>query len=137
MLEHVTHEAEYYRKILKSLLDRRLPKKTLCEELNFWNYIMGEHAEFVDGMLDPSEEGLKETAEATAEVFEKLVKECNETAEKQIIRKSLESAEGIRDFKRASTEGLLNCKIKSIIPPLLADHVLREANHYLRLLKMM
>ncbi len=32
------------------------------------------------------------------------------------------------------TEGLLNCKIKSIILPLLGDHVLREANHYLRLL---
>lgn len=137
MLEHVTREAEYYREILKSLQDRRLPKKTLCDKLNFWNYIMGEHAEFIDGMLDPSEKDLKQTAETTAEAFERLVKECIRTAEKQIIRRSLESTEGIRDFKRASTEGLLNCKIKSIIPPLLADHVLREANHYLRLLKMM
>ena len=29
----------------------------------------------------------------------------------------------------------LNCKIDSIILPLLADHVLREANHYIRLLE--
>jgi hypothetical protein len=34
------------------------------------------------------------------------------------------------------TQGLLGCKIKSIIIPLLGDHVLRESNHYLRLLKM-
>jgi hypothetical protein len=137
MLKHVTLEAEYYLEILKHLQNKDLPKKTLCEELNFWNHIMGEHAEFIDGMLDPTEKSLKETAEASAKGFEKLVEECIRTAENQIIEKSLQSTEEIRDFKKASTEGLLQCKIKSIIPPLLADHVLREANHYLRLLKMM
>jgi len=39
-----------------------------------------------------------------------------------------------RDFKAAGTEGIAECKIRSIILPLLADHVLREANHYIRLL---
>ena len=41
----------------------------------------------------------------------------------------------IRDFKAAGTKGILNCEIGSIILPLLADHVLREANHYIRLLE--
>ena len=36
---------------------------------------------------------------------------------------------------QAGVEGIETCKIKSIILPLLADHVLREANHYLRLLE--
>ena len=40
-----------------------------------------------------------------------------------------------RDFKAAGTEGILNCSISSIILPLLADHVLREANHYIRILQ--
>ena len=40
-----------------------------------------------------------------------------------------------RDFKRAGVEGIETCRIKSIILPLLADHFLREANHYLRLLE--
>ena len=40
----------------------------------------------------------------------------------------------IREFKTAGTEGITDCKIRSIILPLLADHVLREANHYLRIL---
>lgn len=41
----------------------------------------------------------------------------------------------IRNFKAQATEGLLDCKIKSIIIPLLADHVLRETNHYINILK--
>ena len=97
---------------------------------------MAEHAEFIDGMLDPTESDLKKTAEATAKEFEKLVYECIYTAEEQILQSSLCATEEIRSFKTKATEGLLACRIKSIIPPLLADHVLREANHYLRLMKM-
>ncbi len=41
----------------------------------------------------------------------------------------------LRDFKKAGAEGIVECKIKSIILPLLADNVLREANHYIRVLK--
>lgn len=55
MLEHDTREAEYYLEVLKSLQDRKFQTKSLCEELDFWNNIMGEHAEFIDGMLDPTE----------------------------------------------------------------------------------
>lgn len=40
-----------------------------------------------------------------------------------------------RDFKHAGVEGIEACQFRSLILPLLADHVLREANHYLRLLE--
>lgn len=137
MLEHVTREAEYYRQILHSLQGRKLPERTLCEKLNFWNNIMEEHAEFINGMLDPTEETLKQIAEAFAARYEKLIKECIKAAEKQIISRSLEATREISDFKEEATAGLLDCEIKSIISPLLADHVYREANHYLRVLKML
>lgn len=136
MLDHDTREAEHYLGILKRVLNDRFPKETLCDQLNFWNTIMAEHAEFIDGMLDPTESGLKKTAEATAKEFEKLANECIYTAENQILQSSLYATEEIRSFKTKATEGLLACRIRSIIPPLLADHVLREANHYLRLMKM-
>lgn len=135
MLIHVTREAELYLEILRCLQKKTLPKKTLCEELNFWNNTMGEHAEFINGMLDPTEEDLKEMAEKFTKVFEELVKKCTNTSRKQILQESFKATEAVREFKRSSTKGLLECEIKSIIPPLLADHVLREANHYLRLLK--
>ncbi len=51
------------------------------------------------------------------------------------ITTSLETTKRYRDFKEAGTEGITGCEIRSIILPLLADHVLREANHYLRLLR--
>ena len=40
-----------------------------------------------------------------------------------------------RDFKKAGVSGIEECKIRSLILPLLADHVLREANHFIRLLE--
>lgn len=135
MLEHDTREAIYYRGMLEALQEGKMPRKSLCNKLDFWNNIMGEHAEFIDGMLDPTERSLKESAESFAKKFEKLVEECIKSAEKYILERSLDTTEGIINYKRAAVEGLLECKIKSIIPPLLADHVLREANHYLRLLK--
>ncbi len=137
MLHHVIHEAKYYLEILNNLRNRTIPNKTLCEELNFWNHIMEEHAEFIDGMLDPTEKNLKQVAQTTANKFEKLVQECIRVSENQIIQNSMASTEEISDFKREATKGLLNCEIKSIIPPLLADHVLRETYHYLRLLTLM
>ena len=35
---------------------------------------MGEHGQFIDGMLDPTERELKKTAKQYAEIFERLVK---------------------------------------------------------------
>ena len=49
---------------------------------------------------------------------------------------SLKATQDLRDFKAQGTQGILSCKVKSIIIPLLGDHVLREANHYLRLLRI-
>ena len=34
-----------------------------------------------------------------------------------------------------NSDDIERCKIRSLILPLLADHVLREANHYIRLLE--
>ena len=48
---------------------------------------------------------------------------------------SLKKTIEFREFKIAGEEGILNCKIKSIIIPLLVDHVVREANHFIRILR--
>lgn len=135
LLKHLVEEAELYKEILEALLDKKTPGKSLCTELNSWNHIMEEHAQFIDGMLDPSEDKLKDLAERFINIFEKLVEECIRSSERNIIRKSMRATESIKDFKKASIEGILECEIRSVILPLLADHVLREANHYLRLLK--
>ena len=100
----------------------------------FWNLIMMEHALFIRGLLDPTENKLINTSNDFAMEYSQLLKEANDK-NNQITMSSLEETKKFRDFKIAGTKGLLNCEIQSIIIPLLADHVLREANHYLRILE--
>lgn len=134
MQEHLIEEAKVYEDILKHLVKNQLPKKPLCDTLNFWNHIMGEHAEFTDGLLDPSEKELKLMARDFVEKFKILVKECIKESEKKIIKRSKDATEEIKSFKTDATIGLIEGNIKSIITPLLADHILREANHFLKIL---
>ena len=138
LIEHILREAKLYRATVEELLDdRELSYKNLCKTESFWNRIMMEHALFIRGLLDPTEEALIDTADRFAKEFKELL----EKAKKQDCRalgmteEALAEALRIRDFKAAGAEGILNCKIASIILPLLADHVLREANHYIRLLE--
>jgi hypothetical protein len=63
--------------------------------------------------------------------------EENPQALPAVTRESIARVTELRNFKHQGAVGILECQIRSIIPPLLSDHVLREANHYLRLLKSM
>lgn len=138
LIEHIIREAKLYRQYVAMLQNGQ---NITCEDMKqvelFWNQIMMEHALFIRGLLDPSEEDLIDTADNFAKEYKELLQEAkNMTDEtmKCITDKTIEETTKYRDFKKAGTEGIAGCKIKSIILPLLADHVLREANHYLRLL---
>ena len=52
-----------------------------------------------------------------------------------VTNETLNQTIQLKNFKQAGTVGIASCKIRSIILPHLADHVLREANHYIRLLE--
>ncbi|MFZ5989097.1 MAG: DUF2935 domain-containing protein [Bacillota bacterium] len=143
LLDHVLEEAKFYLKILTMLQNREDMDtiRSAIEHEIFWNHIMEEHAEFIRGMLDPSEEQLINKADDFAEEFEELTESAKKalrmtTLLPQVTRESIEGTYKIRNFKAEGTLGILECKIKSIILPLLSDHVLREANHHLRILRM-
>ena len=135
LIEHILREAKLYLETLKSLQNRTIPSVNIVEDTEFWNRLMEEHALFIRGLLDPTEKKLIKTANDFAELFKKIIEESAKDSEKNIVEKSLKATVGIRDFKTTGTEGLIMCKIKSIILPLLGDHVIREANHYIRLLE--
>jgi hypothetical protein len=75
-------------------------------------------------------------------MFDKLTREAIDSMDKsipslsEVTDDSYKATVAISKFKAQGTQGLVECKIKSIIIPLLGDHTLREANHYLRLLKI-
>ncbi|NLW40169.1 MAG: DUF2935 domain-containing protein [Tissierellia bacterium] len=52
----------------------------------------------------------------------------------RITKETLRLTTEIRDFKATGTEGLIACQIKAMAYPLLGDHILREANRYIRVL---
>lgn len=138
LIEHILREAKLYRSFLVELeTNGTISKRDALEMENFWNQIMMEHALFIRGLLDPCEETLIDTADNFAQTYKKLLEEAKnkdrcacEELEKRTIKETLK----YRDFKAAGTKGITECKISGLILPLLADHVLREANHYLRLL---
>ena len=137
LIEHILREAQLYREHLMYLEG---VGGCSCQELRdselFWNQIMMEHALFIRGLLDPSEDILIDTADDFAGDYKRLLETSAAANDKAMYsRNSLALTKKFRDFKRAGAEGIEACQIRSIILPLLADHVLREANHYIRLLE--
>lgn len=138
LIEHILREARHFMEMLVKLIRRESVTRTedLLNQEVFWNRQMAEHAKFIAGMLDPSEETLIEAASMFGREFDALTAEA-ENATRQtmdiasITADSRQGTARLRDFKAAGTKGILECKIQSIIIPLLGDHVLREANHYL------
>lgn len=136
LLEHIIREAKLYRSYLLLLeRDGELTCQAMKDMECFWNQIMMEHAMFIRGLLDPSEGALIASADAFTGEFRKLLQQCGSAQSQTLRAASLEQTLKLRDFKAAGTKGIQECKIRSIILPLLADHVLREANHYIRLLQ--
>ena len=128
LIEHILREAKLYRSRLRQLegmKDCDCPEG--CGDEEFWNRIMMEHALFIRGLLDPCEETLIASANGFAGDYRRLLEGSGRGGAEELTRK-------FRDLKVAGTEGIEECNIRSIILPLLADHVLREANHYLRIM---
>ena len=143
LIDHILREAKFYFRLIQRLQNREEIdiEREAYEQEAFWNRIMAEHSKFIRGLLDPTEDELINTANNFGHQFDMLTREAREAMNQSIpISKvtddSLKATEAIREFKAQGTQGLVECKIKSIIIPLLGDHTLREANHYLRLLKI-
>lgn len=139
LIEHIIREAKLYRQFVAEL-ERKgsiTPKDMKSTEM-FWNQIMMEHAQFIRGLLDPTECTLMETADKFADKYCRLLEKAREQdccAAEELTQRTLETTRNYQEFKTAGTQGITECKIRSLILPLLADHVLREANHYLRILE--
>lgn len=136
LIEHIIREAKLYRDYVETLeKNGNLTDQSMKDTECFWNQIMMEHALFIRGLLDPSETELISTADGFAKEYSALLESCNCAHMQTLPADSLAETKKFRDFKAAGTQGISQCKIRSVILPLLADHVLREANHYIRLLK--
>lgn len=139
LIEHIIREAELYFSLINDLQNKvDIDSKDTRQTELFWDQIMMEHALFIRGLLDPSEEDLIDTADEFADEFKDLIEDAKNMTNmtiNSVTNETLNQTVQLKNFKQAGTEGISSCKIRSIILPLLADHVLREANHYIRLLE--
>ena len=143
LIDHILREAKFYFQLVQRLQDREEInlERDMYEQESFWNRIMAEDSKFTSGLLDPTEDELINTANNFGIEFDKLTKESKAAMDmiipiSKVTEDSLKATVELAKFNSQGTKGLIECKIKSVIIPLLADHTLREANHYLRLLKI-
>ncbi|MGE5559576.1 MAG: DUF2935 domain-containing protein [Chloroflexota bacterium] len=147
LLDHISREAEYFLKVLQKIQtgSDELTIDSIVQENVFWTRIMSDHAKFIRSLLDPSERRFVEIAHQFSEEFQRLLAQARDIEgylwdyqpiptlprfEGEII----DATKRIRDFKAEAAKLLEDCAALSVAPPLLLDHVRREAEHFLKIL---
>ena len=149
LVDHTSREANYFRKRLIELNEGKLKPlaDAIIKENVFFLRIMADHAKFIGHLLDPSERKLVDMARNFSNDFDQLVfqavdlegmKPQSQTVPllDQFLDQNRVSVVSLRDFKKTARDLIEECKIKSIIHPLLADHVFREAERFLAIIDM-
>ena len=121
----------------------------IIKENVFWLKIMMEHSRFIASLLDQSERNLVHTASKFGDDFEVLLNQARDVESMLLKRKptypiigklnqdSENATVELRNFKQAGLDLIKSCQIRSVIDPLLADHVVREANHFLSMIHVL
>jgi hypothetical protein len=149
LVDHTSREANYFRNRLVELNQGKLEPlpDAIIDENVFFLRIMADHAKFIAHLLDPSERKLVEQAREFSHDFDELLFQAKdvdfmrpqsqtEPLLTQFLDQNRVSVKSLRDFKQTARDLIEQCKIKSIIHPLLADHVFREAERFLEIIDM-
>lgn len=150
LVDHIAREAEYFMGTLQKFNQGILEpiQDAIIHENVFWLRIMMEHSRFISALLDQSERNLVNTARKFGDDFEVLLNQARDVESMLYQKKptypiigkmnkdSESAAEEIRDFKKTGLELIKTCQIRNVINPLLADHVVREAEHFLFMVRV-
>lgn len=149
LIDHVSREALYFHKLLGKIRtgEMKFPVDSIVAENVFWLRHMADHAKFIRGLLDPSEREAFEQAQAFSDRFDQLNLHARDLESLlwhsrpnndlvKFERTVTDATTELRDFKAAAEELIKQCSVLSLIPPLLADHVRREAEHFLEILEL-
>lgn len=149
LVDHTSREAAYFRNRLEELNLGRLEPipDAIIDENVFFLRIMADHAKFIGHLLDPSERKLVEQAREFSHDFDQLLFQAIDLDSMrpqsqtiplldQFLDQNRVSVKSLRDFKKTARDLIEACRIKSVIHPLLADHVFREAERFLEIIDM-
>ncbi|TVX91852.1 DUF2935 domain-containing protein [Paenibacillus agilis] len=149
LIDHTSREANYFKNRLEQLNSGKLDPlpDAIINENVFFLRIMADHAKFIGHLLDPSERQLVEQARNFSHDFDQLLFQAQDLDSMrpqsqtvslldQFLDENRVSVKSLRDFKKTARDLIEACRIKSIIHPLLADHVFREAERFLTIIDM-
>ena len=149
LVDHISREAAYFANRLKELNEGKLQPlpEAIIQENIFFLKIMADHAKFIGHLLDPSERKLVDQAREFSHDFDQLLYQAidldsmrpqSETTPllTQFLDQNRVSVVSLRDFKKTARDLIEECRIKSNIHPLLADHVFREASRFVEIIDM-
>jgi Domain of unknown function (DUF2935) len=149
LVDHTSREAAYFANRLIELNEGQLKPlpAAIIQENVFFLRIMADHAKFIGHLLDPSERKLVEQAREFSHDFDQLLYQAvdlesmrpqSETVPllDQFLDENRVSVKSLREFKKTARDLIEACRIKSIIHPLLADHVFREADRFMHIIDM-
>lgn len=151
LVDHIAREAEYFMRTLKKFNEGILDpiQDTIIKENVFWLRIMMEHSRFIASLLDQSERNLVVQARKFGDDFEVLLNQARDV-ESMLYKKSPtypiigrlnkdseNATHELRNFKQAGLDLIKSCQIRNVIDPLLADHVVREADHFLYMIHVL
>ena len=135
-LTHAIYEAKLYRRyIMNAETKYYFEYGTAIQTEISWNQIMTEHALLTAGMMDPTEQNFIQKNIALSDIFvqdtQRLKKSKSHMS--KLSQEMISQTIQFKELNESALQGILNCKIKSIILPLMADHMLRETLFYLYL----
>lgn len=148
-LDHVIREAEYFMAILEKLHACKKLAVVKALEADFWLRLMAEHTKFIGSRIDPSERSLLDVVTGYQAEFDNLSMQARDyvsflahksmdlPAFDRFLQDSRVATVRLRDFKQAVHEMIVANRMLSTIPAAMADHVRREADHFLLVLSMM
>lgn len=151
LVDHIAREAEYFMRTLKKFNKGILDpiQDAIINENVFWIRIMMEHSRFIASLLDQSERNLVMTARKFGDDFETLLNQAKDVESMlyhkqptypiigKLNKDSENAAQEILAFKKTGLELIKSCQIRNVISPLLADHVVREAEHFLYMIHVL
>jgi hypothetical protein len=149
LVDHTSREAAYFANRLKDLNDGKIKSApdAIIQENVFFLKIMADHAKFMGHLLDPSERQLVEQAKEFSHDFDQLLYQAMDLDHMrpqsqttplltQFLDQNRVSVVSLKNFKKTARDLIEECRIKSNIHPLLADHVFREAERFIEIIDM-
>ena len=144
LIDHIRREAIYFVNHLERLQLGEMinPVTNLLLEEVFWLRIMADHSKFIKHLLDPSERQLVETADDLSEELDELRFQAEDFESflrinpifvpslGRFTNDAIGAIMNIRDFKAEARDLIARCEMVSLIPELLADHVLRGSGAF-------